>query len=56
MKYLHSIIKSFIFCCFICVNFCSVAQEMQSAQTITFEVDVQKKDRTYETYLGMVWI
>lgn len=43
MKYLHSIIKSFIFCCFICVNFCSVAQEMQSAQTINFEVDVQKK-------------
>lgn len=43
MKYLHSIIKSFIFCCFICVNFCSVAQEMQSTQTITFEVDVQKK-------------
>lgn len=43
MKYLHSIIKSFILCCFMCVNLCLTAQEMQPAQTVTFEVDIQKK-------------
>lgn len=44
MKYLHSIIKSFIFCCFICVQFLfSGSKKCSPHRLFTFEVDVQKK-------------
>ena len=43
MKYLHYVIKSFILCYFMCVSICLTAQEIQPVQTVTFEVDIQKK-------------